>query len=113
MGSKVGVLLSFIFVLQVLLFGGDISSIQIVHSELDALATHVAQRISYDGYLSPATIAYVESDSSTSIQCLSGCAPRYGDTLVFEITRDYLPLVMKKTPFTIRVERAAVIGYYN
>ena len=113
MGSKVGVLLSFLFVLQVLLFGGDISNVQIVHSELDALATHVAQKIGYDGYLSVNTITYVESYPDTTIRCLSGCAPRFGDTLVFEIMRDYQPFVLQKDILTIRVERAAVIGYYN
>lgn len=113
MGSKIGVILSLLFVLQVLLFGGDLSNIQIVHSELDALATTVAQRIGYDGRVTEATVAYVESHPNTYFQCLENCAPHFGDTLVFAITRDYQPLVIQKEVLTIRVQRATVIGYYN
>ncbi|MGI6713483.1 MAG: hypothetical protein ACOX3K_00205 [Bacilli bacterium] len=113
MGSKVGVLLSLLFVLQVLLFGGDLSNIQIIHSELDALATHVAQRIGYDGMITEETIEYVLSYPNTYFQCLENCAPHYGDTVVFVITRDFQPLIIQKEKMTIAVKRSTVIGYYN
>ena len=43
MGSKIGFILSLVFVFQTFLLGGDILSIQIIRSDLDSLSQLIAQ----------------------------------------------------------------------
>lgn len=112
MGSKLAFLLSLVFVIQVLLMGGDIFSAQLIHSEIDALAMTAAMRIAKEGGISDGLSDYVHSFNA-EIDCLSACSPSFGETLTFRIYRTYQPIVIADQPIEISVKRSTVIGYYN
>ncbi len=111
MAYKWSMLLTIVFVFQLLLMSGDITATQVIHGHLQALATHVGHHISQQGQLSPELIQWVESKTE-GIRCDSGCAPQFGDTLTFTIYQTFRPMILSNEPITISVTRYAVIGLY-
>lgn len=113
MSYKMGFILSLIFVIQIFLLGSDILCVQVIYSELDAVALSAQYMIANDAGLTAATAEFVESTIGGTITCTANCSPRFGDALVFEIAVTYDPLIMASEPMTLVVQRSAVIGYYN
>lgn len=105
--------MSLLFAIQILILGSDIFSVQLVHSELDALALTVGHSISQSGRLSQELYDYVASYTSTELVCLLNCQPRFGDTVTFIVQRQYDPLILSDQTLLIRVKRSTVVGYYN
>lgn len=111
MASKLSFILSLGFFLMAMLLGGDLITIQIISSQLDAMALQVAHRISYSGALTQATIDYVEADGKTHIVSLSS-GVKEGETYYFVLYRVYKPLILEPDDFPIAVKRGAIVGYY-
>jgi len=113
MSYKMSFILSLIFVIQIFLLGSDILCLQVIYSELDAVALSAQYMIATDAGITPNTIAFVEDSIGGNISCTANCSPRFGDTLIFEIGVSYDPLIMSNGPMELVVQRSAVIGYYN
>jgi hypothetical protein len=111
MAYKWSMLLSLIFVFQLLLMSGDIATTQVIHGHMMAVATKVSQDISLKGSIQVELTQWVESKNMT-ITCLSVCNPLFGDTLTFQLTQTFTPLIMSNQPIEVSVIRYAIIGLY-
>lgn len=113
MGYKFAFMLSLIFVVQIMLLGGDIVNVQAIYGQLDALSMSVNQLIARQGKITTSVEELVASYDA-EINCVPGyCMTLFGSTYKYEITKAYTPLIMAKESMTIKVSRAVVIGYYN
>jgi hypothetical protein len=111
MAYKWSMLLSLIFVFQLLLMSGDIATTQVIHGHLQALSTQVSQSISLSGRITPELEQWVQA-KDVNLVCISLCNPLFGDTLTFTLSQTYTPLIMSNQPMQISVTRYAVIGLY-
>lgn len=111
MAYKWSMLLSLIFVFQLLLMSGDIATTQVIHGHMMAVATQISHDISLKGSIQPELLGWVESKQMT-MTCLSGCSPLFGDTLTFQLTQTFTPLIISNQPIEVSVIRYAIIGLY-
>lgn len=111
MASKWGMILSLIFVFQLLLMTGDLALIQARQAHLQSFATTLAQRISLEGGLFPSHVQWAASEALTLV-CVAQCQPQFGDTLSFELATTFTPMIISNDPMTLRIVRHAIIGIY-
>ena len=111
MANKWSFLLSLIFVIQLLLMTGDLATVQVYQTQMQAFATTVGQRISLEGGMTPAVMNWANATGYT-LECLQQCQPQFGDTLTYQVSRSFDPLIISDTPLTLRIVRHAVIGMY-
>lgn len=111
MGSKLAIILSFGFFIIAMFFSSDLICIQIINSELDALAIQVSHLISYYGVLNETVEDFATKDGKTYIVAISNVVQR-GEPFEFILYREYEPLFMEPSPMRISIRRAAVVGYY-
>ncbi|OPZ36027.1 MAG: hypothetical protein BWY98_00559 [Tenericutes bacterium ADurb.BinA155] len=112
MSYKLGLLLSFFFMVQVLLFAGDLACIDAIHSELDAIAVTASYQISMNGELTEATKKLVHDEAGAEIYLLSEGSAKLGDSISFGVYRDYQPFIVSKEAVRISVRRTAIVGYF-
>lgn len=114
MSYKLGLLLSLTFLMSLLLMSADLMNVTIVKNALDSLATTVGYRISRDGRVSNATLDLIASyDATFTLEGGTATSFRIGDTVVYFLTKDYDPFLIKKETMHIGVRRSAVVGYYK
>lgn len=113
MSSKMGLILSMIFVVIFFAMGIDLISIQFIYNDLDAKSVAISYRISEHGTIDNSLKANIETTFSVNFVCKSYCAPIFGDVVTYVISKEYTPLIIDKNTMTISVERNAVIGYLN
>ena len=111
MAYKLGLMLSMVFLMSVMLLGGDIIAVSSIHSSLDALALVVARGIGQEGYVSEATEALLE-EHRVDLKYQESHFPALGETLTFTLARLYSSLVISKDAMVISVKRTAIVGYY-
>ena len=114
MAYKLELLLSSVFMMAVLLLSGDLINIHIIKSSLDALGTTVGYRISREGMISEGTLQLVELNGA-SFALADGQKTSFaiGDTVIYRVSRDYYPFIIKKETMHLGVWRSAVVGYYK
>lgn len=111
MAYKLGLMLSIVFVMSVMLLGGDIIGISSVHSSLDALSLVVARAIGKEGKVSSATFQLVRSyDAKIRFDSLK--TPAVGEKLSFTLSQYYQTFVISKERLEITVRRTVIVGYY-
>lgn len=114
MSYKLGLLLSLTFLMSLLLMSGDLMNVTIVKNALDSLATTVGYRISRDGRVTNETLDLIASYEATfTLESGAATSFRIGDTVVYTLTKDYDPFLLKKETMHIGVRRSAVVGYYK
>jgi hypothetical protein len=111
MGHKMSLILSLMFVMQLLLMTGDIAMMQVRQSQMLAFATTIGQRISLEGGLHTNLTTWASTFGYT-LTCLNNCQPMFGDTLTYQLTQAYDPLIISNETLTIRIVRHAIIGLY-
>jgi hypothetical protein len=112
-GSSIGLILSFLFVINVFLLGSDLICLQIVHANLDAVAMTAGHLIVEQGGITPEIVAFVDERANATIFCVNNCTPRFGDTYIYDVTTTFETIIMSQEPMVITVTRSVVIGYYN
>jgi hypothetical protein len=112
MAYKLGLLLSMLFIVQVIVYSGDISCISLIRSELDAVALTAGYEISMQGAITSGIVSFVAKEARAEIVMVNDSVPSFGEVLVFEVSRLYDPLIISDSTMTISVRRSAVIGYY-
>ena len=112
MSYKLGLLLSVVYMISTLLLGGDIFCLIAIHNNLDAIALTVSYRISIEGYVSQSTLDWIHNEGA-DYYAVTTNTPRIGDTFVFEIYKDYEPIIIKKSTMRIAVRRSTVVGFYE
>ncbi len=113
MSSKLGLLLSMIFVTLFFAFGLDLIAIQTIYSDLDAKSVAISYKISKYGTVNEEVKNYIEVTYGVNFRCIDNCSPLFGDTVTYIISKDYKPIIIKNEAMTISVKRNAVIGYLN
>ena len=112
MSYNIGLMLSLVYMISILLLGGDVYCLTSIRNNLDAIALTVSYRISLEGRLSDSTVSLVESEGAF-IRDLTHYTPPIGGTLIFEVYKEYEPLVIGKSAMEIVVRRTAVVGFYQ
>lgn len=113
MSSKLGLVLSMIFVTMFFAFGLDLVCIQFIYNDLDAKSIAISYKISEYGTINQSFVENIEQTFKVDFYCTSNCSPIFGDTVTYVIAKEYKPLIIKKESMTISIERNAVIGYMN
>ena len=113
MSSKLGLILSMIFVTMFFAFGLDLISIQFLYNDLDSKSVAISYKISDYGTVNDEVKSYVESTFNVTFKCTSNCSPAFGDVVTYVISKEYKPIIISQNTMTISIERNAVIGYMN
>lgn len=113
MSSKLGLILSMLFVAMFFLFGVDLICIQFVFSDLDAKSISISYLISQHGGLDTEFIEEIETTYKVDFKCLNNCNPSFGDIVDYQISKDYSPLIISNEVMHITVYRSAAIGFYG
>ncbi len=113
MGYKMGFLLSLIFIVQLFIIGGDMMSIQILYTNLDAVSVTAGQAISKYGEISDSVIRLVENEAHASIEAITTETPSFGSLFEFRIYTSYKPYIISTEEMEISVSRSVVIGYIS
>lgn len=113
MSYKVALILSMIFIVQLFVFATDLMSVQIIHSNLDAVSVTAGNIISSKGTISEEVIALVSNEAGASIEAVGDETPLFGAVFEYKISKWYQPVFFASKPMEIAVVRSVVIGYYN
>ena len=112
MAYKLGLIISMLFLVQLFVFVGDLMSIQIIYTNLDAVSLTAGNLISSRGGLDDEIVNLVYEQSGGSIVALGDETPLFGAVYEYKIRREYSPWVMSNKPIEISVTRSVIIGYY-
>ena len=113
MSSKLGLILSMIFVTMFFAFGIDLIAIQFIYSDLDAKATSISYRLSKYGNVDSEITDFIEAHYNVKFECLDNCYPVFGDVVLYRISKDYHPIIIQNDTLTVSIKRSAVMGYHN
>ena len=113
MAYKLGFILSLIFLVQLFILLGDIVSIQMINTNLDAVSVTAGYLISQSGRITDQVRNLVMNEAGATIESTGEESPLIGGLFTFKITREYEPLIIKEDVMEISVERSVVIGYFN
>ena len=113
MSSKIGTILSLIFVSMFFLLGVDLMCLQLTLSNLDAKSVNISYAISQKGTIDDELINNIDQRYNVEFECLSNCSPMYGDVVDYIITSEYNPLIISNQVMRISIKRYAVIGFYG
>lgn len=112
MSYSIGLLLSFFYMMATLLLGGDVYCLTSVRNNLDAIALTVSYRVSIEGRLSQDIVSFVEDEGAHIIN-ITAYNPPIGGTLVFEVYKEYEPIIIQKSTMRVAVRRSTVVGFYE
>lgn len=113
MGSKIGLLLSLIFIALFTAMGIDLLTLQYQLSSLDSISSNISYYIAKRGIIDDAFIFQIESNYHIEFTCLSNCNPAFGDMLIYKLEKEYQPLIISISPMTLKIVRATMVGYYG
>ena len=113
MSSKIGLILSMIFIAMFFMFGVDLICVQFVYSDLDAKSISISYLISQNGGLTTDLLYHIETNYRVDFTCTKNCNPNFGDILEYTISTQYFPLIISSSPMNISISRTAAIGYYG
>lgn len=112
MGYKLGLIISMLFLAELFVFAGDLISIQVIYTNMDAVSVVAGNLISSRGGLDDEIINLVYEQSGGHIEAIGDETPMFGSVYVYKISREYSPWVMSNKPMEIAIRRSVVIGYY-
>lgn len=113
MSSKIGLILSMIFVTLFFAMGLDMICIQIIYNDLDSKGIAISYQISQYGTINNEIKSSIEKTYHVKFTCITNCSPRFGDVVTYQISKDYQPIIIRSEAMSISIERNAIIGYYN
>ena len=113
MSSKIGTILSMLFVVMFFLFGTDLLSLQYLYSELDSNGISIAYQISKYSRIDSDFISYLANKYTVSISLDASQSMNYGDVVVFTISDKFDPLIIASKEMDVSISREAIIGYYG
>ena len=113
MSSKIGTVLSFIFIAMYFVFGIDLVTLQFSYSDLDAKSVTISSLISQQKNITSEFEVHIETKYSVSLTILNEEEPLFGDVVDFIVAVDYDPLIISSSTMTLQVKRSTVLGYYK
>lgn len=112
MGSKLGFILSLLFLANLFALVGDLMSIEFIHSNIESLSVSVAYLISKSGAIKEDAITMVE-DAGAYIVEIGNSKPQIGELVKYKIYKQYKPLILTNDLMEIAVVRSVMVGYFN
>ena len=113
MSSKLGLMLSMIFVVMFLLLGGDMICLSASYSQLDSTSIVIGYVIAKSGRVDSEFISTLEEAYHVNFLTISPANPSTGDVVDFVIYRNYDPLIMSSEPIMLKASRSTILGYYG
>ena len=113
MSYKIGFILSMLFIVQLFVFASDLMSVQIIHSNLDAVSVTAGNIISTKGYITAEVIDLVQNETGGQIEPTGDEIPLFGAVFEYKISKWYNPAFFASKPMEVAVVRSVVIGYFN
>lgn len=110
MASKLGLILTLAFSIQILCFMGDLTCLQGLVGRLDSYAIALGKRIAADGGLTTKAINDARLNYGFIVRSLSGGAAEVGTLYRYQVMSLYAPISFLE-PFAVTVTRSTVIGY--
>lgn len=113
MGSKLGFILSLLFLVQLFAMVGDLMSIQFIYTNLDAVSVTAGYLISTKGQITNEVIELVKNEANATIEQIGDSPALLGSTFEYRISKPYDAMIIDQKAIEIAVVRSVVIGYYN
>jgi hypothetical protein len=113
MGSKLGFILSLLFLVQLFAMVGDLMSIQFIYTNLDAVSVTAGYLISTKGQITNEVIELVKNEANATIEQIGDSPALLGSTFEYRISKPYNAMIINQKAIEIAVVRSVVIGYYN
>ena len=113
MSSKIGTILSMLFVVMFFLFGTDLVCLQYAYSELDSKGITIAYYISKNSRIDRDFLDFLSNKYEVEVSADSRQSAEFGDVVHFTIKDTFNPLVISNGEMTITLSREAIIGYYG
>jgi len=113
MGSKLGFILSLLFLVQLFAMVGDLMSIQFIYTNLDAVSVTAGYLISTKGQITNEVIELVKNEANATIEQIGDSPALLGSTFEYRISKPYDAMIIDQKAIEIAVVRSIVIGYYN
>ena len=113
MGSKLGFILSLLFLVQLFAMVGDLMSIQFIYTNLDAVSVTAGYLISTKGQITNEVIELVKNEANATIEQIGDSPALLGSTFEYRISKSYNAMIIDQKAIEIAVVRSVVIGYYN
>lgn len=114
MSSKLGTILSSIFIVISFLLGCDLITLQYLYSDLDSKSINISyliskKAVSFDDEFT----AYIENKFSCNFYCEKEGVPAFGEEINYVISEHFQPLMMSSESMTVSIKRMTYIGYYG
>lgn len=113
MSSKIGLILSMVFVSLFLMLGVDLISIQYLYSSLDSISISISYSFSKTKEIKPDYVTYLNDKYHIEITDISNYEPIYGERVEYKINRKYQPLIVSQDEMILSISRVAIVGYYD
>lgn len=113
MSSKIGVLLSMIFVAIFFLFGVDMVTLQFQYSDLDSKGVTIGYHISKAEKVEDTFISFLEGKYNVRISLDKSQSMRFGDVVEFIVVKEFDPIIISNHTMDLKIKRSTVIGYYG
>lgn len=114
MSSKIGTILSSIFIIISFLLGCDLISLQFIYSDLDSKSINISYLISKSAVsFDDEFTAYIKEKYHVSFYCDKQGTPAFGEEINYVISDNFKPLMMSKESMTVSIKRMTVVGYYG
>lgn len=113
MSSKIGTILSMLFVVMFFLFGTDLIFLQYAYSELDSKGVTIAYYISKNSRIDGDFLTFLSKKYDVEVTADPHQSADYGDVVKFTVKDTFDPLVISNGEMTLTLSREAIIGYYG
>lgn len=113
MSSKIGTILSMLFVTLFFLFGTDLLCLQNFYSNLDSKGISIAYYISKNSRIDKEYLSFLSKKYDVEVSADSSQSSSYGDVVKFTVKDAFDPLVISNSEIVVTISREAIIGYYG
>lgn len=111
MSNIMSMLFSFVLIFPTILFGADLYALSSLKIKLEARATALSYEISLAGGVRQQLVDELLFEGIT-LSCISDCAfISVGQTLKYELSTMYAPIIFSKDEMKISVIRTTIVGY--
>ena len=113
MSSKLGLILSMIFIVAFMLISGDMICLSAAYSQLDSTSITIGYLIAKHGNTDQEFLEQIEEKYNIKFLTISPSSPSSGEVVDFVIYQNYDPLIISNGPITLKASRSTIIGYYG
>ena len=113
MSSKLGVMLSSLFIIVAFLFSFDIINVQFLYADLDAKSVNITYLISRSPKLDRVFWTDVSERYHVLISCNKYGATTFGEEIDYELSTSFKPFIMSQENVEVSIKRTAIVGYFG